>query len=192
MSQVDVIPDLPWILLWPGIALTGAWAFAEASVFFLVPDIPLSLAAMYSPKRVWRHGLALLAGAVLAGGLMFQWAAHGGTARSVVEQVPRVKTWMFEQAQKDLDTHGMWGLVKGPAEGIPYKVYVVLAPDSGASLPSFAAISVLARAWRPVLFWGVFSVLGLLLARFGKSHWRVRLWLVFWVVSVSSYWTQVG
>jgi hypothetical protein len=190
--SADPRTTLPWMVLWPGIALTGVWAFAEASVFFLVPDIPLSLAAMYCAKRIWRHVLALTFGAVLAGVSMFHWAAQGEVARAAVQEVPRVQTWMFVQAQKNLAAEGGWAVVKGPAAGIPYKIYAVLAPSSGVSLPSFAAASVPARAWRPVLFWAVFSALGWLLTRFDKPHWRVRLWLAFWATSMVAYWLKVG
>lgn len=183
---------MPWITRWPGVLLTGVWAFAEGTVFFLLPDIPLSMAAMYSPKRALLHWIALLAGATLAGALMFNWSSQMVAAREVVKQVPRVQAWMFDQAQKDLDENGVWGIVKGPAQGIPYKVYAVLAPGNDVPVSSFMAASIPARGWRPLLIWMGFSLLGLTLVRLGYPHWRVWICVGFWVLSTSLYWFKVG
>lgn len=154
--------------------------------------MPLSLAAMYRPKRALLHWVALLAGATLAGALMFQWASQTDAARARVEQVPRVKAWMFDQAQKDLDENGVWGVIEGPAQGIPYKVYAVLSPGTEVPVSSFLVASIPARGWRPLLIWVGFSLLGQLLVRFGRPHWRVGICALFWLLSTTLYWFKVG
>lgn len=194
VHEVDkpVTPDsFPWIVRIPGVLLTGVWAFAEASFFFLLPDIPLTLAASYSPRRALRHLLALVCGALVGGAGMFYWATQSDQARAAVAHVPRVSASMFEQAQAQLDAHGAMGMVYGPAMGVPYKVFATLAPASGVSWGAFLLNSVAARVWRPLLMWAVFSLIGAGLVRVGKAHWRWKVVALWWSISVTLYWMHV-
>jgi hypothetical protein len=183
---------LPWIVRWPGVLLTALWAFAEGTVFFLLPDIPLSVAAMYRPRRALLHWIALIAGAVLAGALMFLWAARSPSAAAVVEHVPRVHAPMFDLVRSDFRDAGVMGVTRGPARGVPYKVYAVSAPEVGLTLGPFLAASSVARAWRPMLVWACFSLLGIFLVRIGRGHWRTPVALAFWGVSTLAYWLSLG
>jgi len=57
-----------------GLALSFFWGFFEATFFFVVPDVLLSLVVIVSFRRVWRHIAAAIGGAVCGGALMFFWA----------------------------------------------------------------------------------------------------------------------
>lgn len=173
-------------------ALSSAWGAAEASFFFLVPDIFLSWVAMTAPRRSLAHLGCTLAAAVLAGLAMFTWSAQGGAARAFVQRVPRVTAPMFDQTDEDLRRHGAWGVAQGPARGIPYKVYAVQAPGQGIGALAFAAVSLPARAWRMALSMGGFAVLGWGLRRLGAARWGTPLHLVFWTVTVALYWLHLG
>jgi hypothetical protein len=175
-----------------GKALAFAWGAAEASFFFLVPDILLTWVAMKAPRRVWLHLVLTLAGAVLAGVLMYAWAARSTTAQAFVAAVPRVSSSMVAQAAEDLRRDGAWGTVRGPARGIPYKVYAVQAPLQGVAAAEFAAVSVPARAWRMVLLMLAFAAVGVALRRFGWARVGTLFHAMFWVISVSIYWINIG
>jgi hypothetical protein len=168
------------------------WGAAEASFFFLVPDILLSFVALTAPRRVWGHLAATMVGALFVGVLMFQWSASAPVARTLVAQVPRVSTSMFKQADADLRTHGAWGAIFGPARGIPYKVYAVQAPSHPITLGAFAAASIPARVWRMLLTVAVFVAIGAALRRLGKAHWASVLHAVFWTTSITAYWLSIG
>jgi hypothetical protein len=169
-----------------------AWGAAEASFFFLVPDILLSLVALTAPRRVWGYLAAAMAGALLVGALMFQWSASTPLARAFVAEVPRVSATMFERADADLRSHGALGAIFGPARGIPYKVYAVQAPSHAITLGAFVTASVPARLWRMLATVAVFAVIGLALRKFGKSSWALTLHAIFWVTSVTAYWLSIG
>jgi hypothetical protein len=169
-----------------------AWGAAEASFFFLVPDILLSLVALTAPRRVWGHLAAAMAGALLVGAVMFQWSASTPLARMWVAKVPRVSASMFDQADADLRTHGAWGAVFGPARGIPYKVYAVQAPGHAITLGAFVAASVPARLWRMLATVMVFAAIGVALRKFGKFRWAIPLHAIFWIISVTAYWASIG
>src|SRR5436190_634460 len=66
-----------WML--PLLGLTGifaavAWGFAEATLFFIVPDVLITLIALFSFKKSALAMLLATLGAVVGGALMFQWA----------------------------------------------------------------------------------------------------------------------
>jgi hypothetical protein len=172
--------------------LAFAWGAAEASFFFLVPDMWLTLVALVAPRRVWAHLAAAMAGALLVGALMFQWSASTPSARSFVATVPRVSASMFDQADADLRAHGALGAVAGPARGIPYKVYAVQAPRHAITLGAFVTASVPARLWRMLLMVMVFAAIGAALRKFGKSRWAIALHAIFWITSVTAYWLSIG
>jgi hypothetical protein len=101
-DQLTLPPWANWLTSRPGIALAFLWGFAEGTLFFILPDVPLSLTAMFRPRRALLHVAAIVAGAVLAGAVMFswsakRWSAHGPTARQVVAHVPLVTPAMFER-----------------------------------------------------------------------------------------------
>jgi hypothetical protein len=173
--------------------LALAWGAAEASFFFLVPDMLLTWVALKAPRKVWLHLLLAVLGAAVVGSAMFAWAARDGSgAQGFVQAVPRVVPAMFDQAQKDLQQEGAAGLMRGPARGIPYKVYAVLAPAQGVTLGNFAAMSVPARAWRMVLMVVGFAAVGWVMRRLGLTRWVVPLFATFWVVSMAYYWIKIG
>jgi membrane protein YqaA with SNARE-associated domain len=81
------------------------WGFAEATVFFIVPDVLLTAAAMGSLRRGLRAAGFALAGAVAGGVAVMLWARADpeGVARMLLA-VPGISEALVERAQ---------GLVEG-------------------------------------------------------------------------------
>jgi hypothetical protein len=91
-----------------GVALSFFWGLAEATLFFIVPDALLSLASIFSFRRVWRHIVAAIAGAVAGGALMFFWAqTNPDSARAAVKKVPFVTEAMFALVDAGFRKSGM-------------------------------------------------------------------------------------
>ena len=187
----DSLPaTLQWLLESRGTAVAFVWGFAEGTLFFILPDVLLSLVAMYRPRRALLHMAAIVRGAVLAGAVMFIWSDHSGSARNAVAHVPAVVPGMFEQAEHDLSEHGVWGTGLGPVRGIPYKVYAVEAPAHSALWP-FLLVTIPARLWRLVIVWLGFAGAGFLLRKLDCAGFGPPLHAVFWVVTYTIYWTTV-
>ena len=190
-AQLDADPSWAnWLTRWPGIALAFLWGFAEGTLFFILPDVPLSLAAMIRPRRALIHLAAIVAGALLAGAVMFSWSARGPTARSAVAHVPLVTPAMFERAESDYREFGIWAARMGPVRGIPYKVYAVEAPEH-SSLRSFLMVTIPARIWRLLVVWLGFAGTGLLLRKLGRASLAPALHAPFWIVVYVVYWARV-
>jgi membrane protein YqaA with SNARE-associated domain len=179
-----------WFLRSPGVALAFLWGFAEGTLFFILPDVPLSLAAMLRPRRALIHLAAIVAGALLAGVVMFSWASRGPTARQAVSRVPLVTPAMFDRAESDYRHDGIWAVSRGPLRGIPYKVYAVEAPQH-FSLCSFLLTTIPARLWRLLLVWLGFAGAGVLLRKLGRSSLAPLLHLSCWILVYVVYWAKV-
>jgi hypothetical protein len=189
-TQPDASPWANWLTGRPGIALAFFWGFAEGTLFFILPDVPLSLAAMFRPRRALLHVAAIVAGAVLAGAVMFHWSAHGPAARQAVAHVPFVTPAMFERAEDDYRQFGIWAASKGPTRGIPYKVYAVEAPQH-SSLWLFLLVTIPARLWRLLVVWLGFAGTGMLLRKLGRASLAPALHALFWIVVYVIYWATV-
>jgi len=190
-SHTDTLPAWAnWLTRWPGITLAFVWGFAEGTLFFVLPDVPLSLAAMCRVRRSLIHVAAIVAGALLGGAVMFSWAARSAAAHDAVAQVPLVRPEMFQRSESDYRELGVWAACGGPIRGIPYKVYAVEAPEH-ASLLSFLLVTIPARMWRLVVVWLIFAGAGKILRRLGRFSLAPGLHLFCWIGVYLVYWAKV-
>jgi hypothetical protein len=189
-QPLNAPPWADWLLRGPGILLCFLWGFAEGTLFFILPDVPLSLAALYWPRRALLHLAAIVSGAVLAGAVMFSWSAHSTNARLAVAQVPLVRAAMFERADSDYRQFGVWAVALGPERGIPYKIYAIEAPLH-TSLTAFLLVTIPARTWRLLAIWMGFALAGLLLRKSRRTAWAPALHAFFWVAVYLVYWVKV-
>jgi hypothetical protein len=165
---------------------------AEGTLFFVVPDVILTLTALFSFRAALRQTLAVLAGSLIAGALMFGWAARAPEpARATVMAVPFVRAAMAEEVRADLESYGAPALMRGPLSGIPYKLYAVEAPAHSGWL-AFMALSVPARLARLVTGLLVFGAVGRWLRRPIAAHPRraVLGWALYWIGIYAFYWTR--
>ncbi|MDO9336605.1 MAG: hypothetical protein Q7T61_09410 [Caulobacter sp.] len=164
------------------------WGVAEATLFFVVPDLLISYLAMTKGLRVgaWASLLAAL-GAAIGGAVIFLWSASDqASAHRAVAAVPAISETMIADAQTDIDRNGWFvAAMKGPLTSTPYKVYAVLAPRSGAPLAAFAPAALPVRLPRFLLVAAVFALIGRLLR--GRVDRRILLagftsgWLLFYL-----------
>lgn len=132
--------------------LAAAWGAAEATLFFIVPDVLLSRIALHDRRRALIACLWALGGALLGGALI--WALGSGDpepVRSTFARIPAVSPAMIERVQAQLASHGPWSLFIGPLTGTPYKIYALEAAGAGIGLLAFLLISIPARLLRFVL-----------------------------------------
>lgn len=171
-----------------------AWGFAEATLFFIVPDVILSLVGL---KRGVREGVlasvCAAVGAGLGGAVMCLWSdAVADDARAAVLALPAISENMVEAARASMAEHG-WLLATfaGPISSTPYKVYAVLAPDAGAPMPLFALASVAARLPRFVLAAALASLARAWLAPRFSARTLLLLWAGGWIVFYTVFFAQM-
>jgi len=166
-------------------ALAGLWGFAEATLFFIVPDVPISAVAALAG---WRRGVvAALAAALgaMAGGLaMYLWgAADPEAARSAVVALPAIDRAMAEAVARDFTAGGYAAMLAGAFGGIPYKLYAVAAGEQGAPLAAFLVMTPLVRLPRFLL--AAFAAAWT--ARFVPSRARLPVLAVVWIAFYAFY-----
>jgi hypothetical protein len=193
-AEVRTAPD--WVghlLAGPGLVAALCWGVAEGTLFFIVPDLVISLAALYAPRTALRHLFAVVAGSLVAGTGMYLWASvDPAGAVGMVRRVPFVAPAMFDRVGADIANLGAWALCKGPLSGIPYKIYAVLSPGS-IPLGAFLLASVPARLERLVVSWTVFSVAGMVMRRPLLRHGALGPILhgLYWVMIYVQYWSRI-
>jgi hypothetical protein len=192
--NASAIIEKPSSGLWkPSGWLGFLWGFAEGTVFFIIPDVIISWAALAGARYGVRIMGAVLAGALVAGIVMYTWATERpDQSRAVVAAVPFVRERMFDKVQQDYAEHGLSGMLYGPSSGIPYKVYAVLAPAQHQPL-NFLLLSIPARLERFIASWLLFTGIGWAFQRWVRRHTRLTAFLfaIFWVVTYALYWSRL-
>jgi len=175
--------------IWLGVM----WGLAEATVFFLVPDMLITAAALFSPKRSFSQLMGILVGALLGGALVYTAADQfPNETKSVVLNVPFVKEHVLDRAERELQDHGALAVVLGSFSGVPYKTYAVNAPRH-AALETFMAMSVPARFLRFLVSWTLASLLGMLFRSQIQASPLAALSLLAlcWVGFYTYYWSVI-
>lgn len=132
--------------------LAFTWGFAEGTAFFIVPDVWLSRMALDDAGEARRASFSALAGALLGGVLVHAWGRRvpARTSRDALLRVPAITPEMVERVEAELE-RGMHTMVRGPLQGIPYKIYARTAGMTGVPLGRFLLWSIPARLPRFLL-----------------------------------------
>ncbi|MBC8038447.1 MAG: hypothetical protein H7X89_14640 [Rhizobiales bacterium] len=170
------------------LGIAALWGLAEATLFFIVPDVWLTWVLL---RHGWRRAalasLAACGGALLGGALMFAWGStNAEAARNVLEGLPAIAPEMITAAARDLHSAILWPLIEGGFRGVPYKIYAVEAGAMGTAIAPFMAATVMARLLR---FWAAIVIVmvaaGLLRKRFSETAVKATFaagWIAFYGV----------
>lgn len=170
--------------------LASGWGFAEATLFFILPDVLLSYFALNRKERLLRLILWALAGAIVGGIIMYYWGLYSAqTAWRWVESVPAINNELMNSVAKQLSDTGASAIILGPLQGLPYKTYAVQAASADIGPVLFIAVSVAARLLRFLLIAYVARGVSMVLSsRFnvtGKG--LIVIWGIIWVAVYSLY-----
>lgn len=168
-----------WLLL---------WGFAEATLFFIVPDVGLTYAAIDSPRIALRRMLWATLGALIGVAIMYAWAAAAHpSAHKAVALVPAISDRMIDAARADLSAVGPWSMFPAAFTGVPIKVYAIHAGDLRTPLWLILPILALARLVRfgasIALAWAIRRTLA---RRLSDAHAR-RVLIAFWILFYAAF-----
>lgn len=155
--------------------LVALWAFAEAILFFIVADVPISVVAVKKGFRAAAIASVAAALAASAGGLVvYLWAASepAGAARTIAA-LPAIDATLIETASEAFRDGGYPAMLHGSLTGIPYKLYALAAGTEGRPLLPFLLLSPLIRLPRFLLVSALVAGLSRLLSR--RLPLRARL-----------------
>jgi len=169
------------------------WGFAEATLFFIVPDVPLTFIALLKG-----HGAALraacfaAAGAVAGAAVMYAWGARDPAAAvAMLERIPAIGPRMIARVGERLAQWGMAAIPLGGVSGVPFKIYAVMAAQSGIGVAVFLAFALPARLARFAAAVLIVDAIGRgPLGRLAARH-RVLMLAGFWILFYAAYWGLV-
>lgn len=177
------------------LTIAFAWGFAEATFFFIVPDVLLTLIACRAFRPSLKATVPALVGALTGGALMYAFGVHEPhTARVFLDHVPAIGPALITRVAGQMNEGGLTAVLLGPMKGIPYKIYAVEWGARGESLVAFLLISIPARYVRFFLA----TVAARAIARLLKplTHHRAAIetsiLAVIWVAFYSFYFSRFG
>lgn len=179
------------------LALIAIWALAEATVFFVVADVPIMALGIRSGMKKALIGACVAAVfAALGGSLIWLWVqADSSMVQAVMWLIPGIDDDLVMQVVQDWLDNGVLGMAAGSFSGVPYKLYAFAAGATSyrcSALMLFFLASILARLPRFLLVALVSGWAGpRLTARFGARP----IWAAFvlaWAIFYAFYWSMMG
>ena len=176
-----------------GYALAAAWGFAEAILFFLVPDVIITLIAIrHGFQRAWIAAAWAALGAVIGGAVIYIWASRDpATVEHVLDLVPAVSAGQIEDAKAATQADWVAALMRGAFIGNPFKLYAAASGEQGVPLIAFLPMSFLARIARFLLAGTATRAVALAMARLGLARGQLPGWAIFWIAFYAWYLTRM-
>lgn len=173
--------------------LGALWGLAEATIFFLVPDILITASALFSPRRSFAQMIAVLIGALLGGALLYTAAEkYPEETKSIVLTVPFMRQHNLDEADRQLQERGLPAMFLGALAGTPYKAYALSAPRH-AAFEMFMLVSLPARLFRFLLSWAGGALIGVLFRRQIQASPSAALGLlaICWIGFYTYFWSVI-
>jgi membrane protein YqaA with SNARE-associated domain len=176
-------------------AVALAWGFAEATLFFIVPDVWIGLLALFD----WRAGLwaviYAVIGALIGGALMYGIGANLDRERSgrLLEAVPAISPAMIERVEGEMRESGPASVLLGPLQGTPYKIYARTAGLQGQPLAAFLLWTIPARVARFLLIAIIVALCAHVIRRItARPAWLLVPYLLAWALFYTAYFWVYG
>lgn len=183
---------LAWMLGARRAELIGfLWGVAEASLFFVVPDVWTGWIAIVAPRRAISVFLVTTLGAVLGALLLFlvaPWATD--TLVAWFALVPGLLPGDLATAREQLATQGIVAFTASPLGGIPLKLYAFGAGlDGVGALPLVVGVVLnrLVRVGGFTLLMGIAGALGRPLVR-RRPGFVAVVYVAGWCLFYGTFW----
>jgi len=134
------------------LALAFLWGLAEATFFFIVPDVFLTMIGIRSVRVALKCVLASLLGAMIGGVIMYNVGIQiPVAAQTWLTHIPAISPALVDAVHAQTEANGLMAMLIGPTRGIPYKIYAVEWGARGGGLLAFVLMSIPARGIRFIL-----------------------------------------
>ena len=161
--------------------IVAGWSAAEAAIFFIVADVPISWIAVRSGTRaaILAAVVAALASVVGAAAVLF-WAGNDAAgAAATMAALPGIDPPLIKEAAQAYH-NGPLAILAGSFSGIPFKLFALeAAKEDGFLFLLLAPLVRLPRFLAIALFVGGISRI---LERWMTVRQRLALLLALWVI----------
>lgn len=174
-----------WSLKDPNNLIALIWGFAEATFFFIVPDVWTSRVVLKNTQAGFVACLFAIVGALIGGSLLFYIGGYDPPTVDVTTHIPGISLSTIQEAHKGLESQGLASLFAGAISGIPYKVYALQAAETTKKgILEFLIFSLGARAARfgivTSIAWG-FTKLNPKMPLECRYRWHTIVWIAFYI-----------
>lgn len=168
--------------------LACIWGFAEATFFFIIPDVILTLIAIHGFRAGLDASLLALVGALIGGIVMYIFAQRNFiSAYQFVHNVPAIGTKMLQDVEVSFSEKGIVAMITGPIRGIPYKAFAIFAPKMKVRLFPFILASIPARFIRFFLTAFIAWLLANVFFEALPMSIKYSVWAIVWIVVYITY-----
>jgi len=173
--------------------IAAVWGIAEASFFFIVPDVFLSYIALQSYKKALIASVYALVGAICGGLIIYWWAYHNESGTIVfLDLIPGISPELIAQGKVLFQQDMFYGMLQGSVTGIPYKIFSAQAGIERVSIISFILASIPARFIRFAIVPLATSYISRTLLKSKSYLAKTRILCGFWIVFYIGYFYKVG
>jgi membrane protein YqaA with SNARE-associated domain len=170
------------------LVIAAAWGFAEATLFFLVPDVILSAIAIADWRWALWCCLAATAGAMAGGALMHAAGRReDGRLRALFLRIPGIGPAMLERVARQVAARGFFAVLLGPLYGTPYKLYAAESGRQDMSLAGLLLVTIPARLLRFVAVTLLAAWLAHRVAPALEPGTKYAAWAVAWTAFYAWY-----
>lgn len=172
--------------------VTGLWSFAEAIVWFIVADVPVSYVAV---RYGWRAAsIAAIVAALCAvpgGAIMYLWtSAEPQRVHDLLVALPAIDAVLIAETSRAYFEGGYNAMLAGSFDGTPYKLFAAAAGASSppdASMAPFLLASFMVRVPRFLLVAIGVAIGGQILSRWLSLRARLITLAICWTAFYGMY-----
>ncbi len=170
------------------------WGAAEASFFFVVPDVWLSRVALTSLRAAFLNVLIAVLGALIGGIIVYFVGGYAfETVRFLINFIPAVHTEMVDRVGVDVQERSfLLSMIDASVSGVPYKIYALWAGHLNISLPVFLLFTVIARSLRFIAVIILARGIVVVLMRHMSLETMLMVHIAFWSVFYVLYFCRMG
>ncbi|TFU61243.1 hypothetical protein E4T89_08510 [Jeotgalicoccus nanhaiensis] len=160
------------------------WGLSEATWFFIIPDVILSLYAIRKKKfkYVIYANLTAAAGALAGGIIIFIWSSsNAGQTEAFMLSIPTVHEYMIEHVHRTMRDSTFTALITGPLFGVPYKLFAAAAHEY-TGLVLFLIFTIPARLLRFLTVSIIAYALSHYVFKTLSMQMKVIIWSIVWII----------
>jgi membrane protein YqaA with SNARE-associated domain len=150
-------------------AIIFTWAFAEATIWPLMPESLLVPLVALQPLRAVSHLPCAIAGSA-CGGLVNYAVTRNLQSSSFLNHVPLIRPSMIGQCKFWLSVEGTSGVRHQPTSMLPFKVFAAVAGEMKLPVLPFILKATLVRSARFALVTAIAAALGLAFGKVIADH----------------------
>lgn len=170
-------------------AWSFGWGLAEATFFFIVPDVLITRIALQDFRRALLASLVALAGALLGGTALWLISDYerGPELLYRLTYLPGISGELVAATGQAMLTEGSSALLSGTLRGHPYKLFAIHAGVQSVPLWSFLLVAAGARLARFIIV----ATMAWLFAKLLRGHppkvlfqLHILVWLAFYLIYI--------